>query len=109
MKFFIPHAKPGQCELEYQGIADALKRQFRLPIVERRIFSLKYTDGKNKYRVEVGQLEEQEDRYEILAIFECKCFMVVTRAANGSAGPTILVDKSKVTAIEDFDPQPVKS
>ena len=103
MKFFVPNTKPADVEAAYKGIADSLKSQFRLPLVERRIYSLNYLNSKRKWRAEVGKLEEQEERYEILAIFESKSYIVFTRAQDGGQGLTIMIDKSEVTAIEDFE------
>jgi hypothetical protein len=102
MKFFIPHTKKATCEAVYQGMAESLKSQFRMPIDERRIFSLNYTNSKKKWHAEVGQLEEQEGRYEIVAIFEAKFYIVFTQAKNNDPGLTILVDKNEVTAVEEF-------
>lgn len=102
MKFFIPNTKAADVEETYKAMADSLKSQFRLPILERRIFSLNYTNSKHKWRAEVGKLEEQEDRYEILAIFESKSYIVYARSKTTNDGLTIMVDKDEVTAIEDF-------
>lgn len=103
MKFFIPHTKKAETEGAYQGMAEALKNQFRMPIDERRIFSLSYINSRKKWHAQVGQMEEQEGRYKILAIFESKPYIVVTQAKNGDQGLTILVDKTEVTAVEEFD------
>jgi hypothetical protein len=105
MQFFVPHTSPAEADEAYKDIKASLISQFRLPILERRIFSLSYLNSKKRWRAEVGQLEQQERRYEILAIFESKQYIVFTRAANtGSPGPIILVDKAEVTASEDFEP-----
>lgn len=103
MKFFMPQTRTAGSEAAYQNIADSLKTQFRLPIEERRIFSLSYVNSKKSWRAEVGRLEEQESRYQIVAIFESKSYIVFTRAQDGTDGLTILVDKTEVTAVEDFD------
>jgi hypothetical protein len=102
MQFFIPNTKSHEAEDVYKSLADSLKSQFRLPILERRIFSLNYLNSKRRWRAEVGQMEEQEDRYEILAIFESKSYIVYARSKTTNDGLTIMVDKSEVTAIEDF-------
>jgi hypothetical protein len=103
MQFFMPQAKPREAEEVYQEIKDTLFSQFRLPIQDRRIFRLSYTNSKKKWRAEVGQSEQQERRYQIMAIFESKQFIVFTRTAQGHAGPVILVDKAEVTDAEDFE------
>ena len=102
MKFFIPHVKARQYEDTYEEITKLLREQLRTPIADRRIFSLRYTHDKKEWYAEVGQLEEQEGRYEILAIFESKPFIVFTQLKNGDQGLTILVNKDEVTAIEEF-------
>jgi hypothetical protein len=103
MKFFVPHAKRAECETVYTDIARSLKDQFRMRIDERRIFALDYVNSKRRWRAEVGQLEQQEDRYEIIAIYESKSYIIFTRTQSGEAGLTIMVDKSEVTAVEEFE------
>ena len=103
-KFFVPQAAPGAAEASYREIKQALVSQFRLPITDRRIFAVNYTNSKKHWYAEVGALEEQEDRYEILAIFESKQYIVFTRSRHGAAGPIILIDKTEVTDVEDFAP-----
>jgi hypothetical protein len=103
MRFFIPHTSKAEAEGAYSDIVASLKSQFRLPIHERRILSLSYTNSKKRWHAKVGQLEQQEQRYEILAIFESKSFIIFTRSTSGDPGPIILVDKDEVTAVEDFE------
>ncbi|MDB5178604.1 MAG: hypothetical protein JWN01_547 [Patescibacteria group bacterium] len=103
MRFFLPHTGKGEAEAAYQEIKKSLSSQFRLPLLESRIFSLSYTNSKKKWYAEVGQLEEQEGQYEILAIFESKQYIVFTRTKQGGAGPIIVVDKAEVTDIENFE------
>lgn len=103
MKFFIPQAKKTELDDVYSGIIAALKDQLHMPIDERRIFSLEYVRGKKRYRAEVGQLEQAELRYEVLAIFESKVYIVFTRSKSGDHGVTILVDKDEVISAVDFD------
>ena len=103
MKFYIPHVEEQDADSARLEIAKALKSQFRLPILDRRIRKLEYTNSKRKWIAEVGQLEEQEDRYEILAIFESKSYIVYARSATTNDGITIMVDKTEVTLVEDFE------
>lgn len=111
MKFFLPHTTKLEADAAYQGIIKELESQFRLPILEHRIYSLSYTNSKKKWYAEVGQLEEQEGRYLVVAIFESKQFIVFTQTPAGTGGPIILVDKDEVTRVEDFDaaPKPIPS
>jgi len=103
MQLFIPHIAKLEADAVYQGIKKELESQFRLPILDHRISSLSYTNSKKKWYAEVGQLEEQENRYEIVAIFESKQFIVFTHTPAGKPGPIILVDKDEVTKVEDFE------
>jgi hypothetical protein len=103
MKFFVPQAQPSEYEATYQAICGVVKDQLRTPLSERRIFSLSYTHDKRRFRAEVGQLDPQQGRYEVLAIFESKPHIIFTRAQNGGHGVTILVSSDEVTAVEEFD------
>lgn len=103
MKFFIPQTQPADTDAAYQQIKAVLLDQFRLPIQDRRIFRLSYTNSKRRWTAEVGQSEQQERRYQIIAIFESKQYIVYTRTKHGGSGPIILVDKAEVTAAEDFE------
>ncbi len=103
MRFFVPHTSATEAEATYRSIASLLKLQLRLPIVERRIYNLNYANNKKYWYAEVGLLEEQENQYEILAIFESKSYIIYTRSVAGGAGPIIMVDKTQVTDVEDFD------
>jgi len=103
MRFFVPGVVDAEAEAAYAQIKQALWAQFRLPILEQRISSLNYVNSKRSWRAEVGQEEQQERRYEIVAIFESKHFIIFTRTADGVAGPIILVDKAEVTAVEHFE------
>jgi hypothetical protein len=103
IKFFIPHTDKVEAETVYQAVKKSLHSQLRLPILDRRIFSLSYINSKRRWHAEVGELEEQEGKYEILAIFESKEYIVFTRAKDGAAGPIILIAKSEVTAVVEFE------
>jgi len=103
MQFFLPHVATLEAETAYQGIIKGLESQFRLPILDHRIFSLSYTNSKKKWYAEIGELEEQENRYQVVAILESKQFIVFTHTPDGKPGPIILVDKDEVTEVEDFD------
>jgi hypothetical protein len=107
MKFFIPNTKPSEAEATHADMIATLKDTFGFPITERRIQSLDYFNSKKKWHAEVGKLEQQEHRYEILAIFESKSYIIVTGTVGGGSGLTILVDRDEVTEAVDFDPVPV--
>lgn len=103
MKFFVPHAKRGQGAAARDAIASVVHDQMKISMSARRIHSLDYVHDKKAYRLEVGKLDQQENRYEVTAIFEAKPFIVATRAPGGGSGPTILVNPDEVTSIVDFD------
>lgn len=103
MKFFVPQVPQAQYQTTYDGIAKSVKEQLRIPITGRKIFSLDYAQGKKKWHAEVGQLDPQQGRYEILAIFEAKPHIVFTRAPGGGQGLTILVSNDEITGVQDFD------
>lgn len=107
MKFFIPHVSPADTEAVYAKIKATLHSQLRLPIEDRRIQSLSYTNSRKRWVAEIGELEQQERQYEILAILDAKQYIVFTRSIRGGSGPIILVDKDEVTAVVEFDPVPV--
>lgn len=102
MKFFVPRTKTVETEAVYGAIVDSLKSQFRLPIDNRRIFSLSYVNGKKQRYAQVGQLEEQEGG-EIVAILESKAYIVFAHSKTGDQRLTIMVDKSEVTKVEEFE------
>jgi hypothetical protein len=103
MKFFVPQVKRSQHQATYDEIAKGVKEQLRVQITERKIFSLDFTKDKKKWHAEVGQLDPQQGRYEILAIFESKPHIIFTRTTTGTDGLTILVSNDEITGIEDFD------
>lgn len=103
MKFYVPHAKRGHGADRREEIAKVIHDQLKIAMTPRRIQSIEYTHDKKKYRLEVGKPENQEHRYEVVAIFESKPFIVATRAKSGENGPTILVNADEITKIVDFD------
>lgn len=105
MNFFVPRiAKPG-AESVYQEIKRLTIDQMRIPIQDRRIFSLSYANGKNnkdKWHAEVGKSAQNEQWYEVVAIFESKVYIIVNRTESGGPGPIVLINKDEVTAVEEF-------
>lgn len=102
MKFFVPQAKPAEYEASYAAITKIVSEQLKTPITPRRIFSLDYVHDKKKCRLEVGNLDLQ-GRYEIIAIFESKPYIIYTRTHSGQGGITILVNGDEITTVEDFE------
>ncbi len=103
MKFFVPQVTRSKAEENYEEIAKSVKDQLRLPITESRIFSINYVHDKKRCRAEVGKPEPQQGRYDVVAIFESKPYIVFTRGKDGAAGLTILVSNDEITDIEYFD------
>lgn len=105
-RFYIPRTAPGEAERAYLEIKRLVTEQMRVPIVDRRIFSLRYANGKHdkdKWYAEVGRVGQQERHHEVVAILEANVFIIVHRTEHGSAGPIVLVSKDEVTAVEEFD------
>ncbi len=102
MKFFVPGATTSSYEAAYQGILASVKDQLRIPIAGRRIYNIKYIHDKKRCRAEVGGLDPQQGRYQVVAIFESKPHIIFTRAEDGGQGLTILVNSDEITEIEDF-------
>jgi hypothetical protein len=102
MKFFIPRTKHSEVEAVYAEMKRSLFDQLRMPIVDRRIFKLSYTNSKRDWHVQVGEPGQREPQYEVMAIFESTVFIVLNQTSAGSAGPIVLVDKAEVTGVEDF-------
>jgi hypothetical protein len=109
VKFFIPNTPAAEAEATYQKMAQLLKLQFRLPILERRIFSLTYTNSKKNWFAEVGQMEDQQNLFQIAAIFESKTYIIVTKTSSGKDGLIIMVDKDEVTEVVEFDRVPTEA
>lgn len=103
MKFFVPGYTKGKAEAGYNDLLEHIKDQLRTPITPRRIFSISYTHDKKPYHIEVGKFEQQENRYEVVAIFESSVFIAMTRNKTGVQGIKILVSKDEVTDVKDFD------
>jgi hypothetical protein len=104
-RFFVPRTSKSEAEPAYLEIKRLLIDQLRVSILERRIFSLSYANGKNdrdKWYAEVGQPGQQERQYEVVAIFESNLFIIVNRTEHGAPGPIVLVNKDEVTAVEEF-------
>ena len=103
MKFFIPRTKPDAQEELYSSIAKQLKSQLGIVLEDDRIFRVTYQRGKKKYAAEVGQLEEHEDHYEIVAIYKTpRLYIVFTQTPEGGTGVSILIDKDEILIVEDF-------
>jgi hypothetical protein len=103
MKFFVPRARRGQGLATREALAKQIHDQLKISMSSRLIQAVEYTHDKKKCRLEVGQLDMQENRYQIAAIFESKPFMVATLSESGRPGPTILVNPDEITKIIDFD------
>jgi hypothetical protein len=102
MRFFVPTTSVSESEPAYLEMKRSLVDQLRFPIQERRIFRLNYTNSKRNWQIEVGKGKPQESQYIAVAIFEASVFIVLNQTTTGGPGPIVLIDKSEVTEIEDF-------
>ena len=102
MKFFIPELEPTQYEEAYRNMRDAVHDQMRTTITERRIRSISYLHDKKRYVATVGETMPKQDRFEVMAIYESKPYVIFTRTKSGGQGVTILVNQDEITDIEEF-------
>ncbi len=102
MNFFVPQTKKSQQEATYQAISEQIVDQMRWTIAPRRIFSLRWIHDKKEYYAEVGKKEQNEYRYQIMAIMESNSYLIFTRSESGTSGTTILVNKDEVTEVLEF-------
>lgn len=102
MQFFVPQFPPGEHEVVYAQLLDAVKDQMRMPITGRRIHAIKYVHDKKTLTARVGERDPQQGRFEVLAIFESKPYVLATRTPNGGTGVMILVDSNEITEVEEF-------
>lgn len=102
VKYFIPQTKPRDHEAVYQAMVAAVGDQLKAVVGDRKIFSISYIREKKLCYAEVGQMDQQEGRYQVMAILESSPYIVYTRAKNGTPGVMVLVNKDDVTDIQDF-------
>ena len=106
MRFFIPAVKPADYETHYASRVASVKDQMRWTITPRRIYCLEYTHDKQQFELKVGEIENAGRDYEVEAILESNSYVVLARDILGGPGLTIMVDKSEITHIEDFEAAP---
>ena len=102
VRFFIPSVKKSELESSYTDMIAAIKYQFNWKVSERRIQSLTYLHDRRKVVARVGEPEQFEHHYIVVAIFEAGMYLVVTRHPNGNPGPTIVVNTAEVSEVVDF-------
>jgi hypothetical protein len=100
--FFIPRVKKSEQAAAYEAMIAAIKYQFNWRVNERRVMSMTYLHDRRTVVARVGEREQFEHHFEIVAIFEAAMYLVVTRLPNGNPGPTILVNNAEVTEVVDF-------
>lgn len=103
MQFYVPLATKRQQEDVYTAIVKLFEDQMRWTVQPRRIQSLKYLHDKKHYTAEVGKMDPSEGRYQVMAILESNYFVVYSRAAGGEHGTSILVNKSEVYELTEFE------
>jgi hypothetical protein len=102
MQFFIPELTHADRDIADVEIRKYLSSLLRCEITDRKIFSLTYIHDKKTYHAEVGQKEELENNYQIVAIYEANVYIVCTQDGRRQPSHTILVNKDEVTVIEEF-------
>lgn len=102
VKYFIPQTKKRDHADTYDAMVTAVGDQLKATVGQRRIFSISYVREKKLCYAEVGQMDQQEGRYTVMAILESNPYIVYTRAKNGEPGVMVLVSKDDVTDIQDF-------
>ena len=102
VRFFIPSVKKSELEASYAAMIAAIKYQFNWKATDRRIVSLTYLHDRRKVTARVGEPEQFEHHYIVVAIFEAGMYLVVTRSPNGKPGPTIVVNAAEVSEVVDF-------
>lgn len=109
INFFIPHTQTRNYEAAYESLKDAVTYQMGWKATDRRIESLTYTSNKKTLTARIGELEQIEHQYEVVAILEAALYVVVTKTKSGLAGPTYLVNTNDVVDIHDFKPKVVRA
>lgn len=102
VKYFIPQTKRRDHAAAYNVMVAAVKDQLGAVVGERKIFSISYMQEKKHRYAEVGKLDQQEGRYEIMAILDWNPYIVFTRTKAGKPGVMVLISKDDVTNIQDF-------
>lgn len=102
MKFFVPHTKAASYQKVYDGLAHGIKDQLKAEITARRVYAISYHQGKQELRLQVGEAVPGERRYQVMAIFESKPYLVQAWSKDGQQTITILIDPEQVTSVEDF-------
>lgn len=103
MKFFIPQVEPKKCNEVYDEMVKTVKDQMKMPISERKIYSISYVHEKKNWHAEVGQPDPQRGKYEVLAIFESKPFVIMTRSNAVETPLMMLVTPDEITDIKVFE------
>jgi len=105
MKFFIPGAKDHQqAEEVYASIKKFATTTLGWPVVDRRIFRIKYEHKGRIFHAQVGQPDPNVGEV-VIAILESQAYLVCTANRGALRGVPILVGKNEVIEIEDFDEQ----
>ncbi len=102
MKFFVPRLESSEYEEAYKNMRDAVIEQMRTRVSERRIRSISYTHDKKRYVATVGEILPTNERFEVMAVFESKPFVIYTDSTMGGRGVTVLVNQDEITAMEEF-------
>ena len=103
MKFFVPGASN---EMEAERIWNATvafaKHTSGWDIVDRKIFQISYVHEGKSYLDEVGK-PNQRNKEVVCAILESNAYLVCTGNRGVLSGEPILVGKSPMVSVKDFE------
>jgi hypothetical protein len=103
MRFFIPHAKDKEEEIEvYTAVKKFAKENLGWSISDRKIFSIDYVHDGKRYRAEVGKVENLIGE-EVIAILESNAYLICTPNRGVIRGEPILVGTESAHSVVDFD------
>lgn len=103
MDFFVPAAdSPDQAEKVWQATRQFAKDNLGWEVGDRRIFRLSGMHEGKHIVCEVGKLEPYGGE-SVVAILESNAFLVCTANCGVLRGEPILVGRSEVDSVIDFD------
>jgi hypothetical protein len=104
MKFFLPdHEDKKLVSDAYGAIKKLAKRTTGWDVTNRKINYIKYCHKGRYYEAKVGERETQQGELVIAILESTVAFLVCTRNRGVSWGMPMLVGKTEVTSIKDFD------
>lgn len=104
MKLFIPGTETAEkAEEAYEAIRTFAAQSMGWAIRDRRIRSITFRDRRKQVQATVGRGEPFKRMETVIAIFESNTYLVCTTSKGVLKGVPYTIDKSEVTAWEDFE------